>query len=80
MRHQGKITILLVAALCAGSADAKNWYVDNAALGVSNGTSWENAWKSFSSVVWGSVGIMPGDTLFISGGATSKTYHDGLWV
>jgi hypothetical protein len=56
------------------SANAANWYVDNAATGTKNGTSWANAWTSFSSVVWGTSGVKAGDTLFISGGTTSKVY------
>lgn len=60
---------------CAFSA---NWYVDNAATGANNGTSWASAWTSFSSIIWGTSGIKAGDTLYISGGSTSKTYTSSL--
>jgi hypothetical protein len=57
------------------SAMAANWYVDNAATGSNNGTSWANAWRTLNSVVWGTSGVKAGDSLYISGGATSKTYN-----
>jgi len=51
-----------------------NWYVDNAASGSNNGTSWVNAWESFASIAWGSVG--PGDAIYLSGGSVTKTYNE----
>lgn len=53
---------------------AANWYVDNAASGNNNGTSWTNAWQSFAAIAWSS--IQPGDTVYISGGTTSKIYNE----
>ena len=60
------------------SAFGTNFYIDNNANGSNNGTSWVNAWESFSSINWGS--IQPGDIIFISGGTSSKTYNSGLTV
>lgn len=57
---------------------AADWYVDNIASGSNNGTSWTNAWQSFAAITWGS--IQPGDTIYISGGTTSKTYNGMLNV
>ena len=57
-------------------AHAGDWYVDNAASGANNGTSWANAWRSPASVVWGSSGVKAGDTLYLSGGSTSKIYTE----
>ncbi|WP_318349271.1 choice-of-anchor Q domain-containing protein [Aquipluma nitroreducens] len=59
---------------------ASNWYVDGDAVGTNDGTSWQNAWTGFGSVVWGVSGVKAGDTLFISGGSPSKTYSETLKV
>jgi hypothetical protein len=57
-----------------------NWYVDNAASGTNAGTSWTNAWETFADIVWGAGGVVAGDTLYISGGAVTKTYTEMLTV
>jgi hypothetical protein len=57
---------------------AASWYVDNQASGSNNGTSWTNAWKSFSTIAWTS--LKPGDYIYISGGSTSKTYNERLII
>ncbi len=75
-------SIIVFSALWVFSSNvayaATNWYVDNAATGSNNGTSWTNAWQAFANISWGSVA--PGDTLYISGGSTSKTYNERLAV
>ena len=53
-----------------------SYYVDNAANGTNNGTSWVNAWKSFKNINWSS--ISAGDTIYISGGSSSKLYYETL--
>ena len=55
---------------------ATNYYVDKNASGNNNGTSWTNAWQSFSAINWGS--IQPGDIVYISGGTDSTTYNETL--
>jgi hypothetical protein len=67
--------IVVALPLFIGALEAASWYVDNAAAGSNNGTSWANAWNSLSKVVWGTNGVKAGDTLYISGGSTSKTYY-----
>ncbi|MDB6111214.1 MAG: hypothetical protein JWR69_2964 [Pedosphaera sp.] len=75
------LLLLILGLLFVSPVNAANWYVDNAAGGtVHNGTSWASAWTSFGSVVWGASGVKAGDTLFISGGATSKTYTESWSV
>ena len=66
----------LIAVFTHVSANASNWYVDKNASGPNNGTSWDNAWTSIGGIVWTSV--QPGDTVYISGGTTSKTYNERL--
>ena len=53
-----------------------NYYVDKYANGSNNGTSWANAWQSFSVINWGS--INPGDYIFISGGTDSTIYYEEM--
>lgn len=71
------IRSLLILALLCPSAFAANWYVDNSATGSNNGTSWENAWQAFSNIT---TAIGPGDTIYLSGGSTSKTYSETNFV
>jgi hypothetical protein len=59
----------------AHPARAATRYVDNAANGSNNGTSWTNAWTSLGAIT----GVTGGDTVYISGGTTSKTYS-GNWT
>lgn len=55
---------------------ATDWYVDNAVGTSGNGLSWATAWKNLSDINWTSV--QPGDYIYVSGGATSKTYNETL--
>lgn len=71
----GLLTIFLVC-----DSYAANWYLDAAAGGSGNGTSWSNAWEDPSQVVWGANGVKAGDTLFISGGTDTKTYSSALVI
>ena len=67
------LVLFLFAPLCVNATDH---YVDKNAAGQSNGTSWVNAWQSFSAINWGS--INPGDYVYISGGADSIVYSESL--
>ena len=55
---------------------AANHYVDKNASGSNNGSSWSNAWESFSAINWGS--INPGDVIYVSGGNDSTIYNEQL--
>ena len=70
----------LIAAIffSFSSLFATNYYVDKNATGGNNGTSWGNAWESFSSIQWNQ--IQPGDIVYISGGTDSTVYNSGLHI
>lgn len=55
-----------------------NWYVAREATGLNNGTSWSDAWQTFSAINWSR--IQAGDTLLISGGPAGGTnlYYGNL--
>jgi hypothetical protein len=74
------VVMVALASHLVLPASAAVWYVDKDATGSNNGTSWANAWRTFASVVWGTSGVKAGDTLYISGGSTTKTYTEGLVV
>lgn len=49
-------------------------YVDNAATGANNGTSWTDAYTAPPTAAQ----IAPGDTVYLSGGTTGKVYSSTL--
>ena len=50
MKHLKIQLFLWILALLSPGAIASTWYVDKAAAGLNNGTSWINAWKSFAGI------------------------------
>ena len=85
MRDCGKMVYaVLVASLITVfthvSANASNWYVDKNASGPNNGTSWDNAWTSFSAINWSNISSNLPAIIYISGGTTSKTYTERLTI
>ena len=72
------IYLLIIFLFITPIAYSTNYYVDKNASGQNNGTSWANAWQSFSAINWSS--INPGDVLYISGGTDSTIYYERLVV
>ncbi len=68
--------ILLVTFIYIIPAYGTNHYVDKNATGSNNGSSWSNAWESFSAISWSSVSA--GDVIYISGGSDSTLYTETL--
>ena len=54
------------------------YYVDNTISNSGDGSSWSQAWNSFSAIDWSAV--HPNDTIYISGGSNSQTYNETLSV
>lgn len=72
------LTTILILLVYSNITFASNHYVDNKSSGSNDGTSWSNAWEDFNSINWNY--IMPGDTIFISGGADSSVYTSQLHI
>ncbi len=76
------LILLLVLSFFSSISYSQNqprfWYVYKNATGSNNGTSWTNAWTSFSAIQWSS--IQPGDFIYISGGTDSIVYPATLTV
>jgi hypothetical protein len=74
-----RLSFVVVLFLLLSPLYAKNYYVDKNATGGNNtGTSWVNAWTSFSAIQWSS--IVPGDIVYISGGTDSTVYYGTLSI
>lgn len=71
-----RLIIFAIAGLLPCIGSAATWYLDNAATGTGSGSSWANAFTSPSQLT--SSVLAPGDTVYVSGGASGKTYTNGL--
>ncbi|MCU0405962.1 MAG: hypothetical protein MUE64_03155, partial [Ignavibacteriaceae bacterium] len=76
MQSYKSIYLIVLFLFSSLLINAANYYVDKNATGQNNGTSWTNAWQSFSAINWNS--IQPGDVINISGGTDSTVYYETL--
>ena len=70
------IVLFLFCALICLNARAATYYLDSSVASSGNGLSWSTAWKNFSNIT----GLMPGDVVNISGGASGQTYNTGEFL
>jgi hypothetical protein len=63
---------VMLAAALSPVANAANWYMDAAAVGSHNGTSWTNAWTSFAQIAQAS--LAGGDVVWIKGGTYNERF------
>ena len=68
-----KKLLLLVLLAFVSNALAVIRYVDNTSPGGNDGLSWATAWDNLTQIT----GVGAGDTVYISGGTTTKTYNVG---
>ena len=68
------LLVMLILFVINTPTYGTNYYVDKDATGNNNGTNWLDAWESFASINWSL--IQPGDSIYVSGGTTSKTYTE----
>ena len=78
MRLYKIIYLMFYFLLFCTSVHTANHYVDKNATGHNNGTSWRNAWESFSDIEWNQ--MQPGDIVYISGGTDSTVYYEELYI
>jgi hypothetical protein len=72
------LSLLILIFGAYANSYAGSHYVDNAAIGANNGSSWNDAWESFADINWNKVS--PGDIIYVSGGSDSKSYPDTLII
>ena len=70
------VSLVLMLVLLPSIVTATDYYVDNSLSTNGNGLSWTTAWNSFGAIQWGS--ISGGDSIYISGGSSQKTYSEVL--
>lgn len=70
------IYLFVCVLLLSFSIYPKGYYVSTIKTGNNDGSNWSNAWNDFGSINWSK--IIPGDTLFISGGVDTAWYNDTL--
>ena len=78
MAHSKFFFFLVISFFAYSTSNAANHYVDKNSNGNNNGTSWANAWESFSDIEWNQ--IQPGDIIYISGGPDSTMYYERLFI
>lgn len=64
-----RITLILLALLLPMTAGATTFYVDAAATGAANGTSWTDAWTTLTAA---EAGASTGDTVLVLAGTYSE--------
>ncbi len=73
------LIVIFLSVLFVPVTQAASWYINPSNVsGTTNGTSWATGWVNPNDVVWPSTAA--GDTLYVSGGATSQLYTNSLYI
>ncbi len=73
-----KILLGLFLLILTPACFASNFFVRSGASGGNNGSDWNNAWNGWSSIQWGGGGVLPGDFVYVAGGAYTGTLLIGV--
>jgi hypothetical protein len=70
---QSGLMLIVPPYLTTSNSSGRNFYVRAGAVGLNNGSDWNNAWRSCADIVWGGAGINAGDTVWFAGGLYTNT-------
>jgi hypothetical protein len=73
MKYTKEITFIILIILLCTSCFGATYYIDNTATGAGDGSSWTDAYTTFSAAFAARSGV---NTYYVSGGTSGKTYSE----